>query len=137
MEIAPRLNTEPHSLVCDYGTPTGSIVGVQTLNDGVEYSIQEVVGVPGISVTFRFEYILRFSEIFIKAYYKGTATHYVQIQLYNKTTATWETFTVINNGAYYDSLISDVINFENYIQGDLSVLMRFYHPECFSYQVSI
>jgi len=78
------------------------VVGTETspysnsyVEDGVCWEVEEVSGSPGIDV--RVIFVIPEGEVpdsvTIKAYYSGTANRSVYLELWNKTTSTWDSVT--------------------------------------------
>ena len=109
------------------GTPVGTVAGVQTWNDGTEYQVPEVTGVPGFDVRFNFTGIESIRYISTNIKYDGSASHDVVLQIYNYTDAAWETLTHIGSADEYNTrFVSLPASDADYISSGSAVL-RAYH----------
>jgi len=111
------------------------VVGTETspysnsyVEDGTCWEVEEVSGSPGIDV--RMTFIIPDGEVpdsvTIKAYYSGTANRSVYLELWNKTTSTWDSVTTITLDEELDVYTLDLD--PNYVFND-TLTMRFYHPD--------
>ena len=109
------------------GTATGTVAGVQTWNDGSEYSVAEVSGVPGFDIEFTIPNVINFSYVSTNIHYDGTSTHDVELQIYNTTTTTWDLLTQIpTSGVFNTRFVAIPADPANYISSG-NVLVRAYH----------
>lgn len=90
----------------------GTVGDLQTLGDGNFHHTDEAAATPGFSLTVGFTSIAAFNWVQIVGTYAGT--HSVGIQLYNWTTATWDTFGAMDAG------VADVSTAGEYILGNHS-----------------
>lgn len=127
MDVVKRYKT-PDSLAASAGTPTGTVTGVQTVNDGVIYKLQEAAATPGQNVIFYINGVTHFENLKVKMYYVGTTSHGIRIQLYNYNTTAYVTITTCNTGIDYEQFILDIENHANYISSG-QVRVRLYHTE--------
>ncbi len=117
----------PTSVVLDNGTSSDAVSDMQTLLDGNTYDISEAAGAPGIRMTATFASVTEVYGLFIRAYYSGSTTHYLEVQLYNYTAETWDTFLTIENSNGFNLRyvrIPDGSSYEN--AGEAKV--RLEHP---------
>ena len=125
--MIPLEHTVPTSLRLDVGSSADTIADMIVLNDGFNYHIDEINGAnPPIDLTIFFTDIHRFSKLAYKAYYKGSATHFVSLLLYNHVTKSWNTLTTINHGLGMNYRFIDVPNASDYIRRS-GVQARFLH----------
>lgn len=119
----------PDSVTLNVGTlNSGDVDSVKVPFDANVYSVQEHSGVPGYDIQFDFADVLSFNRINLHhAYFGGTPTHYVSIQLYNFSAAAWNHVTVFLNGANYNQWITiEGIPCANYIDAGV-VKLKYYH----------
>jgi len=111
------------------------VVGTETspysnsyVEDGTCWEVEEVSGSPGIDV--RMTFIIPEGEVpdsvTIKAYYSGTANRSVYLELWNKTTSTWDSVTTVTLDEELDTYTIDLD--PNHVFDD-TLTMRFYHPD--------
>ena len=84
------------------GTATGTVAGVQALNDGSEYGVMEVSGTPGFDIQFSITGVLDFSYIATNIHYDGSTTHFVTLEIYNVSSTTWEAVTIVPPSSTYN-----------------------------------
>ena len=121
--------TEAAVLSVDVGSATGTLTNALSADDGNVLKIEEEAAQPAIDLTFTFNSVTRFSRVYIKAYYAGTASHTVSIQLYNANT-NWDTFNGIPDAGgdtmmNYSFFVPDATA---YINGGV-VKVRFCHTQ--------
>jgi hypothetical protein len=123
------------------GTSANTVADLRTMTDGLFYNVTEAAGVPGINLIVDFINVTAFEKCRVLGAYEGSATHAVAIQLYNWTTATWDTFNALQNshadvttagGYILNNEEFTVYDDTNYIgtAGNLGkVRVRFYHTD--------
>jgi hypothetical protein len=120
-----------NALTVTAGTPGASVLAdLQVLHDGNTYVINEVAAAPGIDLRLTFNNVTSLNRFMVMAYYHGTTTHTIEIQLYNNDTAAWDTFDTlthdVSNNPTMKQFFGAVPDDTDYI-ADGTVLMRFYH----------
>lgn len=118
----------PASVTLNNGTSGDAVSDIRTLNDGNEYAIAEVTGVPGIDLRINFVDIRAIWGFVIKSYYSGSATHYVNVELYNYNTSTFDLYITVEDTNSYNYRTILIPNGENHFDGDGNAVMRIYHP---------
>lgn len=82
------------------GTDASSVVAnLQTAGDGNFFHLDEVAAAPALNFYVEFTGVTAFNWVRILAYYAGSATHALALQLYNWGGTTWDTFNALQNGA--------------------------------------
>ena len=109
-------------------TAAGVLSDLQTLLDGNTYHIVEAAGIPGIDLEISFTGVKSISAIIVSAYYVGSATHAVRIQLYNYSTTMWDTMHTLMDGLDYEQHFKTIADDTNYISGGAAIV-RLYHTE--------
>ena len=109
------------------GTLTGTVSDVQSLNDGNVLIVNEVSGAPGILCDMEFSNVSTIRGIVFKGYYSGSASHWVEIQLYNYITTTWDIFMTFSDGNGMNYRYIEIPDGSPYIS-DGNSIMRAYHP---------
>jgi len=111
--------------VIEGGTVTGDIASVQHDNDGQVLRVNEASG--GLTVDFTFTGVESFNFISMHLRYVGGANHVWNIQLYNYTTADWDTIgETIGSQDELTWFNVSVPQFQNYLNAG-EVKVRFYH----------
>jgi hypothetical protein len=105
---------------------SGNLASIQTYNDANVYNVQEVTGVPGFDVRIGFTGVSSFNMITLNQYYTGNLLHNINIQLYNNSTAGWDTFGSISNESGLTLIYLGVAVSTNYINAG-AVSLRYYH----------
>ncbi len=126
MEIIPPAHMIADSVELTAGSSSDSVSDLQTIYDGNNYHIDEIAGTPGFDLIITFINVLRFSKIAYSAYYAGSATHWVEMQLYNYETGAWETYTTIEDSNGMNYRFFDTTDFEQHVKKG-EVKMRFCH----------
>jgi hypothetical protein len=109
------------------GLLTGTVADVQVMNDGNVLVLDEVSGVPGMTLDFEFVRVTCIRGIVFKGYYVGGAAHWVEIQLYNYTTSAFDIFMTISSGLGMNYRYIEIPDGSLYISGG-NAIMRAYHP---------
>ena len=126
--IVPFYHTAT-SLLLNVGTSTGTITDLTTMYDSAAYVIGEVAGAPGIDLEIYFTAgITTIQQIVVNAYYDGSQTHAIRIQLYNYTTSAWATVHTLNDGRDYEQHYKRIIDDTPFISSG-TASMRLYHTE--------
>ena len=119
------LFTAPTSIALNTGTSSDALSDLTTVNDGNNYHIDEVTGVPGFDLEVIFSGLDRIKGIATKSQYAGG--HWTELQLYNYSTTTWDTFITIesSNGQNYRYI--EIPDESDYLSSNAAKI-RFYHP---------
>jgi len=100
------------SVTLSNGTSTSLVADLQTFGDGSFYTIVEATGAPGINLIVDFTSVTGFTWVNVVAQYTGSTTHGVALQLYNWSTAAWDTFDAVETG------YADIATASGYILGN-------------------
>lgn len=117
----------PASVTLNNGTSSDTVADMQTLNDGNEYAIAEVTGVPGIDLRIEFTGIISVRGLILHAYYQGT--HNLNVELYNYTLVQFDLFTNMTNSAYHNYRTILIPGGTDYFDSSGNAVMRLYHPQ--------
>lgn len=115
------------------GTSGETVSDLQTAFDGNTYDIDEAAATPGYHLEVEFVSVTAFNWVSIIASYKGSATHYAEVQLYNFDTTAWDTFTSLDTHAAliqmenYSFFVPDDTNYIGTAGDAGDVRVRFYH----------
>jgi len=121
----------PNTVTLNVGSSSDAVSDLQTILDGNIYAIQEAAATPGINLECNFVNITHINFIYVRAYYDGSATHSVRIQLYNYNTTTYDTFWSMVPVLDYQLLslpIFPLVDSADYIDSG-AAKVRFYHTE--------
>ncbi len=84
LESLPLRDAPASVTVTAGGTPVGTVANVQTMLDGDVYQVPEVSATPGFDVRFNFTGLTELPDTIVtRAWYDGSATHGVRIELYD------------------------------------------------------
>ena len=109
------------------GTLTGTIADIQALNDGNVLIVNEASGAPGMLFDMEFSNVTSIQGLVFKGYYSGSTSHWVEIQLYNYLTTTFDIFMTFSNGNGMNYRYIEIPDGSPYIS-DGNSIMRAYHP---------
>jgi len=110
------------------GTSSSSVSDLQALLDGNTYDVVEATGAPGMNLEVDFTGVTKISRIAVRAYYDGSSTHAVRVQLYNYNDAVWDTVHTLNDGRDFQQHFKTVPDDTDYISGGAAII-RLYHTE--------
>lgn len=129
MELIPKPETFPSALTVVVGSLSGSLSDIQSKYEGNSIDITEAATTPGIHVELEIANILHFSSVTLVGYYAGGASHYVQVQLWNKNTNSWNTLGTLQLGVSAISITYPITDdtCNAYIFNN-KVRVRLYHP---------
>jgi len=108
-------------------TPVGSITDTQTALDGNEYNMPENNSNPALDVDFEFSSVDRIRGIVFNARYQGSASHYMQVSIYDYASAVRRELmnvSTTDSNNYRTVLIPDGTNF---IDGSGNAQISFHH----------
>ena len=128
MILIPENHTVADSVELIVGTSASSVSDIQVQYDGNQYDLAEVAATPGIDLRINFKNVIRFSGIGYEAYYSGSATHWVEFQLWNYLTGEFETYATIENSNGMNYRFFDTQDFVEHVNNKGEVIARFYHP---------
>jgi hypothetical protein len=113
------------------GTLTaGDITDTQTWNDGNILHISEAASTPGFDIQFTLTGLEDIRRICSNVYYAGSATHQVEWQIYNATTAAWDTLQQVPDSLGYNYRFTNfpADNVSDYIDPNTNeTIIRLYH----------
>ena len=121
------------SVTLSAGTSNSAVADLQNAHDGSGYSIVEVAASPGSQLTVDFVNIEYFNLIQILANYSGSPTHFVNIELYNWDTSSWDIFNTLDgierSLVDHSFIVPDATNYIGAGNDEGKVRVRFNHPE--------
>lgn len=117
----------PNSLVLDNGTSANALADLQTMLDGNIYRLEEVTGAPGMRLTLTFTGVNEIYGLLLRAYYKGSTTHYCEVSLYNYTTTAWDVFITVETSNGQNVRYIRIPDDADYISGG-QAQVRWEHP---------
>ncbi len=117
----------PVAITLDDGSSTDVIADLQTMHDGNVYHIDEAAGAGAIDLQCTFTSVEKIAYVFIQAYYEGSATHAVSIQLYNYTTTNWDTIGSVMHGVTMENFHVPIPDDADYISSGGWAIVRFNH----------
>jgi len=120
----------PDTLVVNNGTPTGDISDIQHWVDGNQLAVQEGAGGPPcLRLTMTFEQVTSILGVFVLGYYQGSATHNINIEIYNYTTTAWDALDTFANKISKSSHVGQVFDDSDYINGSNQAQVRLDHVQ--------
>ena len=111
------------------GVAVGTVSDTQIWNDGNVYQVPEVAATPGFDIQFTITGVRKIARIASNIFYDGTATHHVELQIYNNTTTNWDTLIQVPSSLGYNLRYFDfpLGHDKDYINATMQVLIRLYH----------
>lgn len=109
---------------------SGATSSIEFPNDGLTYHVDEVTGVPGFNIQTDFYNVATstvINTLKTRFWYNGSATHNVDLQIYNYATPGWNTLQTVQGTPSYVSLNLELTNGNNYVSATGTVNVRFYH----------
>jgi hypothetical protein len=111
------------------GDSADALSDLQTMLDGNIYLLGEANGAsPAMNLEIDFTGVSSISAIVVMAYYEGSASHAVRIQLYDYNIANWVTIHTMNDGVDYEQHFKTIVDDTNCIS-DTNAKIRLYHTE--------
>lgn len=115
------------------GNAIGDVTDIQNWQDGNILQIEEVAATPGQEVEFLFTDIVEFKRLGISMFYVGSATHFIEIQIWDFVQAAWLTIWTFSSGLGLNYRYSDIpatpeIKLFDLIDGAGNVKVRMCHP---------
>jgi len=124
-----RIFKAPATVTLNTGTSSSTVSDLQTLNDGNTYDLAEAASTPGMNLEINFTSVDSVKGFAIKAYYVGSSTHYVEVQIWNDTTSAWDVFVTLLSGLGMNYRYIEIPDFDaDYIDGSGNTIIRLYHP---------
>lgn len=125
----PGFHLVPDSVNVVVGTPTGTVADVQTWQDGNTLDIVEAAATPGQDIQFAFVNVKSIRRVGVAMNYVGSATHWIEIRLYDYVAAAFKTVWTFSTGMGLNYRYSDLpIDGQNFIDAGGNALMQIYHP---------
>jgi hypothetical protein len=110
------------------GAPVGTVDDVQEFHDGNVYQLPEVTGAPGFDVDFNFKNVMDIYGIVSRIRYAGSATHQVDLNLYDYVASGLKQFILIpNTGANYQYRTILIPSYRQFINQDAEAIINLYH----------
>lgn len=130
--IYSLLNTTiyyPINVSTVYGTDTGgNNVGNLSYVDNQQYNVTENGGVNALEVRVNYSNVSTFNNIQIYAWYSGSSSHGISVELWDYSTSVWEQYFVFSSTSNFILYNLPVIDTAVHTQGGL-VQLRFKHIE--------
>ena len=126
MKLIPENHIVADSLELMAGTSADTVADLQVLNDGNTYEIAESGGTPGFDLHLTFKNVIRFSALANKTRY-DPGTHFIQVQLWNYVTGTWDNFTSIESSQGFNYRFIDIEDDTPYINNIGETMAAFDH----------
>jgi hypothetical protein len=117
----------PTSITLNTGTGTGSVADLQTMLDGNVYHIDEAAGTPGFALDVNFTGVARIRGLQVRFQYLGSATHWVQVEMWNYVASAWDAIFTTNTMEGYTTRLALFPSGANYFDGGGNAKVRFYH----------
>lgn len=120
----------PDSLTLTAGVLTGDVTDVQTWQDGNVLQLAEVAATPGQDLEFNFTGVKSIRRVGLGMFYVGSATHYIEVQIWNVTKAAWEVLWTFSAALGTNLRYSNIPNNKDgrdYIDAGVAKL-RLFHP---------
>lgn len=104
----------------------GTVASIQVLDDNLNYSVQEVSGIPGMDIRVNFTGVSTFDNILMNEFFSDNI-HTIDVQVWDYATNSWQSgyFTFGAQSGYVTTKIA-VLDSQEHIQNGI-VSLRFYH----------
>lgn len=116
----------PTSLSLVVGTSADAVADLQVFGDGNEYHIDEIASAPAIDLRVTFTNIPAIQFVQVHGYYDGIGSHAIQIELYNYTAGTWDSFDAMGFTAAHQMFTVWLADDTDYISNG-EVIVRLDH----------
>lgn len=127
----PEIHIAPSSINVIVGTVIGggTVADIQEWQDGNILQIQEEAATPGQNIEVTFENVRSFRRIGIAMAYMGSATHWVELAIWDTVSETWKVIHTFPNALGQNYRYTDIPpNSHDFIDASGNVKIRFYHP---------
>jgi len=125
----PSLHIVPDSINAIAGVLTGTVADVQSWQDGNVLELAEVAATPGQNMEITFVDVVVFRHVVVAMYYQGSATHWVEVQLWDNIAAAWKKIHTFDSSMGLNYRYTDIpVLSADFISGAKEVKMRLYHP---------
>lgn len=110
------------------GTPDGSVSNTSVIDNNY-YIVTEAPSTPGIETVYKFNVISSAipTDVVIKGHYEGSAAHYINVEVYNYVTSTWNPLGVMQNESFDCNYSMPLLKGGSYISAS-QVQVRMIHP---------
>ena len=116
----------PDTITLNTGTSSDTVSNLSTMCDSSIYTIGEVAGTPGFDLECTFTGVRTIEGVIVREQYSGSATHEVNIQLYNYNSSAYISFDCIRYGYGYQLHNIKVPDDANYVSSNTAKL-KVYH----------
>lgn len=128
-----------NSVTLTAGTSASSVTDLQTMTDGNYYTLTEAAATPGQDLIIDFVSVTAFEQVRLLLGYNGVGSHAIALQIYNWSSAAWDTFNDLQNGTYQTTAgavilhnasfrVYDDTNYIGTGGNSGQVRIRIYHP---------
>jgi len=127
----PEIHIAPSSVDVIVGTIIGggTIADIQEWQDGNILQIQEAAATPGQNIEVTFENIRSFRRIGCAMAYMGSATHWLELAIWDTVSESWKTIHTIENTNGQNYRYTDIPpDSHDFIAANGDVKVRLYHP---------
>jgi hypothetical protein len=126
----PGAHIVPASINVIYGNPNGgSVADIQNWQDGNVLDLTEAASANALRMEMIFNNINSFQRIGLSMYYDGSATHWVQQEIWDKIDMAWKQLTNWNTCKALDYRFVDLpIDAQRFIDNG-TVKLRIDHPQ--------
>lgn len=125
----PGFHNVPDSVNAVVGSLIGTVSDIQTWQDGNVLELDEAAATPGQNLEINFVNVKSIRRIGLSAFYNGSSTHWLEIQLWDFVAEEWKVVWTFSLGRGLNYRYSDLpIPGHNFIDGSGNAQMRLYHP---------
>lgn len=126
----PAIHKVPDNINVLAGTETGTVTDVQNWQDGNFLAIQEEAATPALDVEFNFVNVESIRRIGIALFYQGSATHWLEVRLWNYTEEVLKVLFTIQSGLGFNYRYSDLpgVSDNDYIDENGNAKICVCHP---------
>lgn len=128
--LGPHLKPSSVNVVAGTIIGGGTVADVQEWQDGNILQIQEAAATPGQDIQFTVSDVISFRWIGISMYYSGSATHWVEVQIWDNNASAWKTIHTVQTGLGFNYRLTDIPpDSHDFVDENRDVLIRLYHPQ--------
>lgn len=125
----PGIHQVASSVIATSGNLIGTVADIQNFQDGNALQVEEAAATPGFEVDITFTNISRISRIGVQMFYLGSATHWVEIEMWDYVLAAPEVIWTFSSGLGENYRYSDIPGDRNrFINSSGEVMVKIHHP---------
>ena len=125
----PAIHVQPSGLNLIAGSLVGDVTDIQTWQDGNLLQLEEVAATPGQDLEILFTNMIGFRRVVVSMYYSGSATHWIEIQIFDWIAVAWKTLWTFTSGNGLNYRYSDIpVRSDDFVDAGGNAKLRICHP---------